>query len=52
MDDRELPRLTHILERLAYEEDVRKIIKKLVNNNEIDQRCEQQYLHSQKRDHS
>ena len=41
MDDRELPRLAHILERLAYEEDVRKIIKKLVNaNNEVDPKTE------------
>ena len=41
MEDRELPRLTHVLERLAYEEDVRRIIKKLVNNNnEVDPKCE------------
>ena len=41
LEDRELPRLTHILERLAYEEDVRKIIKKLVTaNNEIDPKAE------------
>ena len=41
MDDRELPRLTMILERLAYEEDIRKIIKKIItSNNEIDIRAE------------
>lgn len=41
LEDRELPRLTHILERLAYEEDVRKVIKKLVTaNNEIDPKAE------------
>jgi hypothetical protein len=37
MEDRELPRLTNILERLAYEEDVRKILKILMTStNEID----------------
>lgn len=50
--DRELPRLTPILERLAYEEDVRKILRSIVVNNEVDPKLEQQYLHSHKRDHS
>lgn len=37
MDDRELPRSANILERLAYEEDVRKVIRTIVSaNNEID----------------
>ena len=37
MEDRELPRHTQILERLAYEDDVRKVIRKLITStNEID----------------
>jgi hypothetical protein len=41
MEDRELPRLTNILERLAYEEDVRKILKILMTStNEIDKKHE------------
>ena len=36
-NDRELPRSTLLLERLAYEDDVRKIIKRIITNtNEID----------------
>lgn len=53
MEDRELPRTAAILERLAYEDDVRKIIRQIITpNNEIDPKSEQIYLHSQKRDHS
>ena len=53
MQDFELQRFGNILERLAYEDDVRKIIKLLISpNNEIDQKSEKQYLNSQKRDHS
>lgn len=52
MTDRELPRHAVLLERLAYEDDVRKIIRKLIINNEIDPKSEQLYLHSNKRDHS
>lgn len=51
--DRQLARVGNLLERLAYEPDVRKVIRKLIlSNNEIDQRAEQIYLHSNKRDHS
>ncbi len=52
MSDRELPRTALLLERLAYEEDVRKIIRQLISNNEIDPKAEQIYLHSKQRDHS
>ncbi len=52
MSDRELPRTALILERLAYEEDVRKIIRQLISNNEIDPKAEQIYLHSKQREHS
>jgi len=40
MEDRELYRLGAILERLAYEEDIRKIIRKIIVNNEVDPRSE------------
>ena len=41
MDDRELPRTAAVLERLAYEEDVRKIIRQIITpNNEIDPKNE------------
>lgn len=43
-NDGELLRLAQILERLAYEEDVRKVIRALVSNNKIDPRQEQIYL--------
>ena len=52
LSDRELPRTALLLERLAYEEDVRKIIRQLITNNEIDPKAEQIYLHSKQRDHS
>ena len=52
MADRELPRIANILGRLAYEEDVRKIIRQLISNNDIDTKAEQIYLHSKQRDHS
>lgn len=38
--DRQLARVATLLERLAYEPDVRKIIRKITSNNEIDQRAE------------
>jgi hypothetical protein len=50
--DRQLARVGALLERLAYEPDIRKVIRKIIVNNEIDQRAEQIYLHSNKRDHS
>ncbi len=50
--DRQLPRLATLLERLAYEPDGRKVLRKLSVNNEVDPRAEQLYLHSNKRDHS
>lgn len=42
MSDTELPRLATILERLAYEDDVRRILKMIINNtaNEIDHKKE------------
>ena len=40
MEDRELYRLGAILERLAYEEDIRKIIRKIIVNNDVDPRAE------------
>lgn len=47
MEDRELPRIAAILERLAYEDDIRKIIRQIITpNNEIDPKNEQIYLHS------
>jgi len=52
LSDRELPRTALLLERLAYEEDVRKIIRQLITNNEIDSKAEQIYLHSKQREHS
>lgn len=52
LTDRELPRIGLILERLAYEEDIRKIIRQLISNNDIDAKAEQIYLHSHKREHS
>jgi len=41
-----------LLEKLAYEDDVRKVIRKISINNEIEHKAEQIYLKSQKRDHS
>ena len=35
-NDQELRRLAAILERLAYEEDVRKVIRTIVYNNKIE----------------
>ena len=35
-NDRQLHRVANILERLAYEPDVRKIIRKICANNDID----------------
>ena len=52
MSDTELDRIATLLEKMAYEEDVRKIIKKVIKNNGFDSRAEQIYLQSQKRDHS
>lgn len=44
--DRELHRSALLLERLAYEEDVRKIIKRIItSSNEIDPKEEEIYLH-------
>lgn len=52
MSDTELDRIATILEKLAYEDDVRKVIRKIIKNNQIDDRAEQIYLQSHKRDHS
>jgi hypothetical protein len=40
MSDTELDRIATILEKLAYEEDVRKIIRKIIKNNKIDDKFE------------
>lgn len=40
MADTELDRIATILEKLAYEDDVRKIIRKLIKNNKIDDKYE------------
>ena len=40
MSDRQLHRIANLLERLAYEQDVRKIIRRLIVNNEIDPKAE------------
>jgi hypothetical protein len=45
MTDRELPRISLILERLAYEDDVRKIIRHMIVDNDIDPKAENIYLH-------
>lgn len=52
MTDNELDRIATVLEKLAYEEDVRRIIRKIIKNNQLDERAEQLYLKSHKRDHS
>jgi TFIIF-interacting CTD phosphatase-like protein len=52
MNDTELDRIATILEKLAFEEDVRRIIRKVIKNNQIDERAEQIYLRSHKRDYS
>jgi hypothetical protein len=40
MTDNELERIANILEKLAYEDDVRKIIRKIIKNNQIDDKAE------------
>ena len=40
MTDNELERIANILEKLAYEDDVRKIIRKIIKNNQIDHKAE------------
>lgn len=52
MSDVELDKIATLLERLAFEEDVRKVIRKIIRDNMIDDRAEQIYLQSQRRDHS
>jgi len=53
MRDRELQRFEPVLERLAYVEDVRKYLPKLVTDNLVDPRKEAYFLQSlKKRDHS
>ena len=42
--DCELQRIANLLERMAYEDDVRKIIRTVISNNKIDPRQEQLYL--------
>lgn len=52
MSDTELDKIATLLEKLAYEDDVRRVIRKIIKNNKIDDRAEQLYLQSHKRDHS
>jgi hypothetical protein len=40
MTDNELERIANILEKLAYEDDVRKIVRKIIKNNQIDDKAE------------
>ena len=44
--DTELARIATLLERMAYEDDVRKVIRSIIVNNKIDIRQEQLYLAS------
>jgi RNA polymerase II subunit A small phosphatase-like protein len=52
MADTDLDRIASLLERLAYEEDIRKIIRKVIKNNALDDTALHLYLQAQKRDHS
>jgi RNA polymerase II subunit A small phosphatase-like protein len=52
MSDTDLDRIASLLEKLAYEEDVRKIIRKVIKNNAIDDTALQLYLQTHRRDHS
>jgi len=52
MADTELDRIATLCEKLAYEDDVRKVIRKVFKNNTFDDKNEQIYLQSHKRDHS
>ena len=47
-NDTELLRIAALLEKLAYEDDVRKIIRTIIHNNAINPRQEQLYLASNK----
>jgi len=40
MKDIELDRIATILEKLAYEDDVRRVIRKIIKNNLIDDKAE------------
>lgn len=44
MSDTELDRIATLLEKLAFEEDVRKIIKKIFKNNAFDDKAEALYM--------
>ena len=44
--DTELARVATLLERMAFEDDVRKVIRSIIVNNKIDPRQEQIYLAS------
>ena len=52
MSDTELDRTATLLEKLAYEGDVRKVIRKIIKNNAIDEKAEQVYLRERKRGYS
>ena len=44
MRDTELDRIATLLERLAFEDDVRRVIRKVIKNNAIDDRAVDFYL--------
>lgn len=52
MSDTQLDRIATLLEKMVYEDDVRKVVKRVIKNNLIDDKAEQIYLHSNKREHS
>lgn len=51
-NDRELPRTALILEKMAYEDDMRKVIRRIIKDNAIDPKGEQLYMQSKQREHS
>ena len=44
MNDTELDRIATILEKLAFENDVKRVIKKIIKNNAIDWKVSEFYL--------
>jgi len=44
MRDTELDRIATLLERMAFEDDVRRVIRKVIKNNAIDDRAVDFYL--------
>lgn len=50
-NDTELNRICALLQRIALEEDVRKVIRTIIQNNKIDPKQEQLYLASSSAQH-